>query len=173
MGSQVYIMEGEGLAPKLCVVEFSLPHETLFEIENRFEKGAKYTSLKSVETGVLQLAAPKHGQYDSVFLPGTDDAKVECAGAYSLEPSRIFELDGSLDGSREVWEMRYEGARSDTFVLVTQKTGKPMAQQLAEALSEDFPEGTLELKRVLAGTYRLDPAVAAPGYKVRYRTVLD
>jgi hypothetical protein len=173
MSKQVYIVEGEGLPPKLAIVDFSLEHSTLFEIENRFERGSKYTTLKSIEAGMLLLADPKHGRYDSAFLPGTDDARAACSGAFPRNKPEVNEVSGELDGSRDVWELRYQGADGTTltYMLVTRATGRPIASDMASALAQDFPEGTLELKRVSAGSYRLDAAIAAPGYRVSYRTV--
>lgn len=173
MSKQAYIVEGDGLEPKLAIVDFSLEHATLLEIENRFERGSRYTTLKTVDSGILLLNNPKHGRYDSAFLPGTDDAIAACKGAFLRQDSEVNELHGELDGPRDVWEMRYTGADGTTagYMLVTRATGRPMASDLTTALAEDFPDGTLELKRVSAGSYRLKAELAAPGYKVWYRTV--
>src|SRR5260370_10560542 len=168
MGKQVYIVEGEGLQPKLAVVDFSLEHATLLDIENRFERGPKYTTLKSIEAGMLLLADTKDGRYDSAFLPGTDDASAACSGTFPRNKAEVKEVSGELDGHGDVWEIRYRGADGTTltYVLVTRATGRPIASDMASALAQDFPEGTLELKRVSAGSYRLEAAIGAPGYRV-------
>jgi hypothetical protein len=167
MPKKVYIVEGQGLPPKAAIVDLALPHETLFEIENRFERNLKYTHLKQVESGMLLLARAEDGAQFNAFLPGNDDAKVECDGQQPTDPSEVIELPEAEDGPRDVWEVRYAGkdGASLKYLLVTQETGHAAAVQFAEALANDFAAGTLELKRVLAGSYTLDRTIAAPGYK--------
>lgn len=172
MGSQVYIVEGPGVAPKVTVVDHELEHTAVLDITNRFEpKERHYTTLKAVETGVLMLAQTKYGKHDSAFLPGSDDAKVECDGAYPSAPARIIEIGNEVLTSRRAWELQYtskDGIRKNYLVVTPQPSGA-VATQLVEGLAEDFPSGTLELKRVLAGTYQLDAELAPPGFAIKWQ----
>jgi hypothetical protein len=172
MGSQVYIVEGRGVPPKVSVVAHELEHTAVLEITNRFEpKDQQYTTLKAVETGVLVLAQAKFGKHDSAFLPGSDDAKVECDGAYPSAAPRIEEGGDEVLTSRRAWELRYTGEDGSckNYLVVIPEPNGALAGQLAEGLAADFPPGTLELKRVLAGTYQLDADLAAPGFAIKWQ----
>jgi hypothetical protein len=172
MGSQVYIMEGLGVPPKVSVVGNELEHKAVLEITNRFEPtDRQYTTLKAIETGVLKLAQTKFGKHDSAFLPGSDDAKTQCDGVHPSTPGRIEEIGNEVLTSRGAWELRYSGedGSQKNYLVVIPQPDCAMAAQLAEGLAADFPPGTLELKRVLAGTYQLDADLAAPGFAVKWQ----
>ncbi|MBC8737403.1 hypothetical protein F6X40_11365 [Paraburkholderia sp. UCT31] len=169
MGSQIYLVDGPGLPTKLCVVDFRLEHEVLLEIENRFQRTG-YDTLRSVHNGVIELADPISGPRDSFMLPGTDDAAGEtdgeANGGAQARPGVLAVRETPVESGRRAWLLRFTGEEGVAAqVVVLPEPVDVAGQTIFDSLKRFYPAGQLEVKKILAGSFLVSPAVVASGFQ--------
>jgi len=174
MTKSVYLVSGPNLPTKIAVVAFELEHETLLDIENRFLRGAKYTTLTRVHRGAVKLASPTMGKYDQVMLMG-DSCKLDFEGdptadVRTYEPGKVTPMDEAAEyTARRAFLVEHTKAGvTEEFVIVHDAELEAFsAEGIARALTHIREPSEVNVQYISSGTMLVDEAVALPGFTVR------
>lgn len=157
----------------MAVVAFELEHRTILGIENRFLRGARYTTLTPVHRGVVLLADPMFGPRDQAYFSGYDTAKLDSSGGDNVsptdvEPGSLSPMDEVPYTSRRAYLVkRAHAGATENWVVVTDDAEYVTAQLFADTLAQLPGAVTLDVQGIGCGTFRTVPEVARTGFKVR------
>lgn len=172
MQKSVYLVTGENLPTKLAVVAHGLAHHIILGIENRFQHGARYSTLTPVLGGVVSLAAPMFGPNDQAYFPGHDVASLTTDGGTDSVPSdslpgNVVLAPAEPDHSRRAYLVTRTGEKVVEMIVVVDDEGLEQAEQLANAFAELPGAAVLEVQDIGVGTFNVAPKVAETGFTVR------
>lgn len=173
MKKSVYLISGTGLPTKLVVVAFELEHATILDIENRFLRKERYSTVTPVHRAVVRLADPVFGPNDQAYFPGYDSAKIETAGGTNVvesdaEPGAVLTLSEQVYTSRCAYLITktHEGQEVNV-VVVADDSDTEHSKGLALVWGDRPGAGTIEVKYIGCGSFQVVPEIAEQGFKAR------
>jgi hypothetical protein len=172
MITSVYLVTGDSLPPKLVVVALNLECDVLLNIENRFQQGAKYTTVTPVNGGVFALELRYLGQYDQAYFPGYDNSSMVTEGGADFvpadaEPGRIVSLDAAPEGSRRAYLVnRTVGETTEMMLVVLAHSEGIGAESIIQALAMKPGAASISATYVGSGSFQLKSEIAQFGFSV-------